>query len=262
MKNSNNGQVTVLPPKKICKICGAEVESTAYFCGNCGFAVKDLVEDFDEDLTEPDYQTVQETTTNNIQQQQIQNNNFSVNEIVCPNCGSKKFKSCQMIYTSGTRTRTFSSSTGYRSQGSNSSILAQNSAPPFQKKTYWIYSIILIGMFLFRDASSIILPLIAAVIIFGLTINEFSRSRSKKRFQYIFMAPVLAFVFLVSFIKENIFIQTLISDVAFIVGSILFVKTFYNSYWNKQKYPKLYNDWLNTFVCSRCGTFFTHNRNF
>lgn len=270
----NQQEVEVLPPKKFCKICGAESESTAHFCGNCGWSFDEDLENFSETFPEIIPETIPQPVvkpmkrktpkkiSNPIQQQNFQNNNFSANEIVCPNCGSKNFKSCQMIYNSGTRTRSFSSSTGYQSYGSNSSILAQNTAPPFQKKTYWIYSIVLISLAFFREASSMVLPLIAAVIIFIATIKELSHSRSKKGFEFIFIAPIFVFGFLAALIKENIFIQNLISDISFIAGIILFTKTFYNSYWNHNKYHKLYNEWLNTFVCSRCGTFFTNNRNY
>ena len=51
-------------------------------------------------------------------------------EVRCPRCGSKNFKICRLIYESGTRTHSFSSSTGTNSSSRNSNLLAQSVAPP------------------------------------------------------------------------------------------------------------------------------------
>ena len=218
IKNFQEENVTVLPPKKICDICGAEIEGNANFCGNCGCLVKDFTDDVFDNIykTEPqnipvkkpkkisktpEQKIIQQTTPQKNFQQHVKNNVAPANEIKCPRCGSKNFKSCQMIYNSGTRTRSFSSSTGYNSYGTNSSLLAQNCAPPFKKKTYWLY----IG---------------------------------------------------ICFVIFNILSANLISNVAFVVGGVFAVKTLYSFIWNTFTYPKLYSDWLNTFVCSKCGTFF------
>lgn len=139
-------RVTVLPPKKICEVCGAEVESTANFCGNCGFPVGDILDDLDykqnyDIVPEPPPIQKKQKSSQNLQQKQQQqqpkNNSNAVSTPKCPRCGSTNFKSCEMIYNSGTRTRSFNSSTGYSSHGTNSTLLAQSVAPPFKKSTYY-----------------------------------------------------------------------------------------------------------------------------
>ena len=279
--------VTVLPPKKICKLCGAEVEGNAYFCGNCGWYLYDNLYDKNYEDLGFDYETTSEQNSQPIQkpmhkkntkksskksqqqvqtqqiqqqvqipQQSFQNNNVSVNEIVCPHCGSKNFQSCQMIYNSGTRTRSFSSSTGYRSYGTNSSILAQNASPPFQKETYWKYSIIFLALGFFSEIFSGVLPFIISLISFFFIASLFS-SRSRKGVEAALFISIVIFGF---FTKNNILSPNLVATVGFIIGAVFSIKTLYASYWNNTNYHKLYNEWLNTFVCKRCGTFFTINR--
>ena len=144
-------------------------------------------------------------------------------EMRCPKCGSKNFRSLQMIYESGTKKyeRSHYSSKGNDSTTTSTTqtLLAQSVAPPLapaEKSDYSIICgiIVLIGIYvLFTDFS-----LTAKfIIIFGMS-------------------------FICDLLKKE--------------GDK-------NKEWNETEYQKLYeewqrnyNEWQHTYLCRKCGTRF------
>lgn len=154
----------------------------------------------------------------------------------CPKCGSTNFKNCQLIYQSGTRTRSFQSSTGYTSSGTNSTLLAQSVAPPYPKEEHWGSFIILCAIASFFVCN----------VFFSDKINFFYDIYYKYFYEYFYDYKFK------------------ISELGFIViGSICYsaFATLESSYkasrYNNKVYPKEYEEWQNTYVCMKCGNRFT-----
>lgn len=139
-----------------------------------------------------------------------------MNEIRCPNCGSENVQSCQMIYMNGTN--------------DSSHVTMHGLADSFSVTQ---------GQTQTQLAQSVAPP-------------------SPKKtywiwFSLFFAGAVLNTLAGMTFGVTNAFISSLF-PIAMCIW--LFRKNRNNSNWNKYEYPKIYQQWQNSFVCHRCGTIF------
>lgn len=164
-----------------------------------------------------------------------------MSKYACPNCESENVMRFSVAYQEGTRQidariyqvgvqgNEWGAAVG-KAKGTSQSLQAMNVAPPEKKK---IASYLIDGIF-----GLFFVPSFVAVIPFFVLTKIIGHSFK--------MRPSVVSAFLLT-----------LYVLAVIWYCVYFAKHFYKRIqWNRNVYPRLYDDWQHTYYCRRCGTVF------
>lgn len=134
----------------------------------------------------------------------------------CPNCGSENIQKMQIVYQSGTGSRssvtTYENHAGYTVESEtneqSSTNLAASVAPPTKKETNFSF---MIGC-----------GIVSAYLIWDL-FHGFS------------------------------WFELIVGGIAGLLAFAAYENSMEVSAWNENEYPKLYEEWTNSFICHKCG---------
>lgn len=139
-----------------------------------------------------------------------------MSKFCCPNCGSENIQKMQIVYQSGTGTRTsvttYENRNGYSVESEtnehSSTNLAASVAPPKQKETNYGFMLVC--------------GIVSAYLIWDL-------------------------------FKGFSWFELIVGALAGLFAFGAYETSVQNSNWNETEYPRLYEEWTNSFICHKCG---------
>lgn len=140
----------------------------------------------------------------------------NMSKFCCPNCGSENIQKMQIVYQSGTGTRssvtTYENRAGYTMESEtneqHSTNLAASVAPPNKKETH-----------------------------FGFTI----------------ICGIVSAYFIYCLFQHFSWFDLIVGGIAGLLAFGGYESSMEVSAWNENEYPKLYEEWANSFICHKCG---------